>query len=91
MLLLPIVGFTPIRSEAGWGISTLTVNNGNFKPTANVVLKDIRLAHPALPRKLQYLLPDDTYGLYYKTDLTIQTGVLADINITGEPVLQAQC
>jgi hypothetical protein len=83
---MPIVGFTLSGAKSGGGVSTLTVNNGDFNTTAAVVLKDITLAHTGTSGgnfNTYYQGITDTTK-YYKTDLTVQTGVtFSDIDIVG--------
>ncbi|HEX2945915.1 MAG TPA: YDG domain-containing protein [Clostridia bacterium] len=82
---MPISGFTLSGAKTGGGVSTLTVNNGDFNTNAAVVLKDIKLAHTGTGGNFNtyYQGVIDTTK-YYKTDLTILTGVtFSDIDIVG--------
>ena len=83
---MPIVGFTLSGAKSGGGVSTLTVNNGDFNTNAAVVLKDIKLAHTGTGGNFNTYYQGITDATkYYKTDLTVQTGVtFSDVDIVGK-------
>ncbi len=86
---LPYVPFTLSGAREGGGVHTLTVNNGNFTPTGDGLIKNIKLAHTGTGGDFNVynnyqLHPDYPYYEQRPVAISLGSGVLfEDIDFMG--------